>query len=58
MLGDSVRAEASKRGYKALVVSGDKDVAKQSNKIKDFIVKKVSAIVLSSCDSKSIIPVI
>ena len=58
VLGDSIRAEASKRGYKALVVSGDKDVAKQSNKIKDFIVKKVSAIVLSPCDSKSIIPVI
>ena len=58
VLGDSVRAEASKRGYKALVVSGDKDVAKQSNQIKDFIVKKVSAIVLSPCDSKSIIPVI
>ncbi len=58
VLGDSVRVEASKRGYKALVVSGDKDVAKQSNQIKDFIVKKVSAIVLSPCDSKSIIPVI
>lgn len=58
VLGDSVRAEASKPGYKALVVSGDKDVAKQSNQIKDFIVKKVSAIVLSPCDSKSIIPVI
>ncbi len=58
VLGDSIRAEASKRGYKALVVSGDKDVAKQSNQIKDFIVKKVSAIVLSPCDSKSIIPVI
>ena len=33
-------------------------MAKQSNQIKDFIVKKVSAIVLSPCDSKSIIPVI
>jgi ribose transport system substrate-binding protein len=41
-----------------IVVSGDKDVAKQSNQIKDFIVKKVSAIVLSPCDSKSIVPVI
>ena len=41
-----------------MVVSGDKDVAKQGNQIKDFIVKKVSAIVLSPCDSKSIIPVI
>jgi ribose transport system substrate-binding protein len=41
-----------------MVVSGDKDVARQSNQIKDFIVKKVSAIVLSPCDSKSIVPVI
>jgi hypothetical protein len=50
--------KVKKRGYEAIVVSGDKDVAKQGNQIKDFIVKKVSAIVLSPCDSKSIIPVI
>ncbi len=41
-----------------IVVSGDIDVAKQQNQIKDFIVKKVAAIVLSPCDSKSIVPVI
>ena len=50
--------EGKKHGYETVVVSGDKDVAKQGNQIKDFIVKKVSAIVLSPCDSKSIIPVI
>jgi len=33
-------------------------VAKQSNQVKDFIVQKVSAIVLSPCESKSIVPVI
>ena len=33
-------------------------MAKQSNQVKDFIVKKVSAIVLSPCDSKAIVPVI
>lgn len=58
VIGDTIAAEGAKRGYEAIVVSGDKDVAKQSNQIKDFIVKKVSAIVLSPCDSKSIIPVI
>jgi ribose transport system substrate-binding protein len=58
VIGDNIVAEGKKRGYDAVVVSGDKDVAKQSNQIKDFIVKKVSAIVLSPCDSKSIVPVI
>ena len=58
VIGDNITEEGRKQGYEAIVVSGDKDVAKQSNQIKDFIVKKVSAIVLSPCDSKAIIPVI
>ena len=57
-IGDSIAAEGQKHNYHTVVVSGDKDVAKQGNQIKDFIVKKVSAIVLSPCDSKSIVPVI
>jgi ribose transport system substrate-binding protein len=57
-IGDSIAAEGQKHQYTTVLVSGDKDVAKQGNQIKDFIVKKVSAIVLSPCDSKSIIPVI
>jgi ribose transport system substrate-binding protein len=58
VIGDNITSEGKKHGYEAIVVSGDKDVARQSNQIKDFIVKKVSAIVLSPCDSKSIVPVI
>lgn len=58
VIGDNIAAEGKKHGYEVIVVSGDKDVAKQGNQIKDFIVKKVSAIVLSPCDSKSIVPVI
>jgi ribose transport system substrate-binding protein len=58
VIGDNITAEGRKRGYEAVVVSGDKDPVKQGNQIKDFIVKKVRAIVLSPCDSKSIIPVI
>jgi len=58
VIGDSITAEGKNCDYKTILVSADKDVAKQSNQIKDFIVKKVSAIVLSPCDSKAIIPVI
>ena len=58
VIGDHIASEGRKHGYEAIVVSGDKDPAKQGNQIKDFIVKKVSAIVLNPCDSKSIIPVI
>ena len=58
VIGDNITAEGKRQGYDTIVVSGDKDVAKQGNQIKDFIVRKVAAIVLSPCDSKSIIPVI
>lgn len=58
VIGDTISVEGKKQGYDSILVSGDKDVAKQSNQIKDFIVKKVAAIVLSPCDSKSIVPVI
>jgi ribose transport system substrate-binding protein len=58
VIGDHIAEEGRKHGYEVIVVSADKDVAKQGNQIKDFIVKKASAIVLSPCDSKSIIPVI
>ena len=58
VIGDNITAEAKKHGFETTVVSADKDVAKQGNQVKDFIVKKVAAIVLSPCDSKSIVPVI
>jgi ribose transport system substrate-binding protein len=58
VIGDNITAEGEKNGYDTVVVSADKDVAKQGNQVKDFIVQKVAAIVLSPCDSKSIIPII
>ena len=58
VIGDHITAEGRKHGYETIVVSGEKDVARQSNQVKDFIVKKVAAIVLSPCDSKAIGPVI
>src|SRR5207244_10719404 len=57
-IADSMTAVGSEHGYQVLVVSGDFDVAKQQNQVKDFIVKKVSAIVLCPCDSKAIGPAI
>jgi ribose transport system substrate-binding protein len=58
VIGDTIVAEGKKQGFDTVVVSADKDVARQGNQIKDFLVGKVAAIVLSPCDSKSIVPVI
>ncbi len=58
VIGDNITSEGAKHGYETIVVSGDKDPAKQGNQIKDFIVRKVSAIVLSPCDSKASVAVI
>ena len=58
VIGDTITEEARKHGYATLVVSGDNDVAKQQNQVKDFIVQGAAAIVLSPCDSKAIGPVI
>jgi len=47
--------EAAKNaGYNLLVTAGEFDVAKQKDQIQDFIVRKVNAIIVSPCDSKSI----
>ena len=58
VIGDNISSEGKKNGYETTVVSADNDVSKQGNQVKDFIVKKVSAIVLSPCDPKSIVPII
>lgn len=57
-IGESMKAEAAKHGYDVLVVSGDFDAAKQQSQVKDFVVSKVRAIVLTPCDSKAVGPVI
>ncbi|HRY68236.1 MAG TPA: substrate-binding domain-containing protein [Phycisphaerae bacterium] len=57
-LADSFSGEVAGHGYEAIVVSGELDAARQGNQVKDFIVRKVAAIVLTPCDSKSIGPVI
>ena len=58
VIGDTIAAEGQREGFDTILVSADKDVARQGHQIKDFIVAKVAAIVLSPCDSKSIVPVI
>lgn len=58
VIADNITAEARKRGYDTTVTSGEFDVARQQNQVKDFIVKKAAAIVLCPCDSRSIGPAI
>jgi ribose transport system substrate-binding protein len=58
VIGDTITAEGKKNGYETIVVSADKNIAKQGDQVKDFIVKQVAAIVLSPSDSKSIVPII
>jgi ribose transport system substrate-binding protein len=49
-----LREGASKRGYELIVQAGEFDVAKQKDQLEDFIVRKVNAIIVCPCDSKSI----
>lgn len=49
-----LREEAAKHGYQLLVQAGEFDVARQKDQIENFLVRKVDAIVLSPCDSRSI----
>jgi ribose transport system substrate-binding protein len=57
-IADNLQAEAAEHGYEIVVVSGEFDVARQQNQVKDFIIRKVAAIVLCPCDSKAIGPAI
>ena len=54
VMGDAMKAEAEKNGYQVIITAGEKDAARQKDQVKDFIVKKVSAIVLCPCDSRSV----
>ena len=50
VIAETFTEEANKHGYDVLVTSGEFDVARQHNQVKDFIVQQVSAIVLCPCD--------
>lgn len=58
IIADSITAEAAKHGYDTIVTDGDEKVSEQRRQVQDFIVKKVSAIVLCPTDAHSIGPVI
>jgi ribose transport system substrate-binding protein len=58
VIADGITEEARKHGYDVIVTSGEFDVARQQNQVKDFIVRRVAAIVLCPCDSRSIGPAI
>jgi ribose transport system substrate-binding protein len=53
-MGDTMRAEGEKRGYEVVITSGEFDPANQKDQVKDFLVRKASAIILTPCDSKSV----
>ena len=53
-MGDAIKAEGAKHNFDVILDSGDMDAAKQRDQVKDFIVKKVSAIILSPCDSRAV----
>ena len=53
-ISDSLTAEAKKAGYDVLTVSGEFKPETQRDQVKDFIVKKCAAIVLTPCDSRAV----
>jgi ribose transport system substrate-binding protein len=54
IMGDAMKAEGEKQGFEVVITAGEMDPARQKDQVNDFIVKKVSAIVLCPCDSRSI----
>jgi ribose transport system substrate-binding protein len=58
VIADNVTAELKKAGYDTVVVSGEFDIARQNQQVRDFISRKCAAIVLCPCNTLSIGPVI
>ncbi|MGB8852745.1 MAG: substrate-binding domain-containing protein [Pirellulales bacterium] len=58
VIGDAITAAGRHHGFETVVVSADKDIAKQAHQMQDFIVQGAAAIVLSPCDSRSVVPAI
>jgi ribose transport system substrate-binding protein len=53
-IADTMADEAAKSGFDVIVTSGENDASKQYAQVKDFISKKVAAIVLTPCDSRAV----
>jgi len=58
VIGDTIADELGKHDYDVIVLSGDENISQQQNQVKDFLVRKVAAMVLCPCDSRAIGPVI
>lgn len=58
VIADTITDEAAKHGYAVLAVDGREDAPTQHNQVRDFIVKKVCAIVLCPCKSREVGPAI
>jgi ribose transport system substrate-binding protein len=54
VIGENIKSELAKAGYETVVVSGEMDIARQQQQVRDFIVARHAAIVLCPCDSKAI----
>jgi ribose transport system substrate-binding protein len=54
VIADNIKSELKKSGYETVVVSGEMDIARQQQQVRDFVVAKHAAIVLCPCDSKAI----
>lgn len=54
IMAEAMQEEAKKQNFELIVTAGEFDPARQKDQVKDFIVKKVGAIVLAPCDSRSI----
>ena len=54
ILAKAAEAEAKKYGYVSEILSGDQDPEKQDRQIKDFIAKKVSAIIIAPCNAHAV----
>jgi ribose transport system substrate-binding protein len=57
-IADTMAEEAARHGYDVVAVSGEFDPSKQQQQVRDFITRKVHAIVLTPCDSKAVGPAI
>lgn len=53
-IADAVTDEAKKNGYDVVVTSGEMDAGKQYGQVKEFIARKVDAIILTPCDSRAV----
>lgn len=53
-IAETMKEVAVKAGYEVIVVSGDNNPDKQQNQVKNFLVQKVAAIVLTPCDSRAV----